>query len=145
CLVERGWGAATDFPEFWNPKVRAPHCFNAAAAKSFTPIYLMKTRLVLAGRSKAEILQATDAAFARHELPVLEPGAMVYMMSKQQYLNDVGRNWHPHLMFYVAGDAGASWGGNLAGSPVIAANDPQERATIFMVVVHHWSDGTSAP
>jgi len=37
CLVERSWGAATDFPEFWNPKIRAPHCFNPQAAKTFAP------------------------------------------------------------------------------------------------------------
>jgi hypothetical protein len=30
CIVERSWGAATDEPEFWNPKVRAPICFNPA-------------------------------------------------------------------------------------------------------------------
>jgi hypothetical protein len=24
CIVERSWGAATDHPEFWNPKMRAP-------------------------------------------------------------------------------------------------------------------------
>src|SRR5579864_6996509 len=28
CIVERSWGAPTDEPDFWNPKVRAPHCFN---------------------------------------------------------------------------------------------------------------------
>src|SRR5690348_1748058 len=28
CIVERSWGAGTDEPEFWNPKVRAPICFN---------------------------------------------------------------------------------------------------------------------
>lgn len=145
CIVERSWGAATDFPQFWNPKMRAPHCFNAAAAKSFAPIYLMKTKLVLAGKSKAEIVRAIDAAFASHQLPPLAPGTMVYMMSKQQYLNDQGRNWHPHLMFYVAGDTAASWGGNLPGSPVIASDDPEERVTVMMVVVGHWSDGTPAP
>src|SRR4029077_1055519 len=26
CIVERSWGAATDSPDFWNPKVRAPIC-----------------------------------------------------------------------------------------------------------------------
>ena len=56
CFVERSWGAATDEPEFWNPKVRAPICFNPAAARTFAPIFLMKTKLVLAGKSKAEIL-----------------------------------------------------------------------------------------
>ena len=28
CIVERAWGKATDDPEFWNQKMRAPHCFN---------------------------------------------------------------------------------------------------------------------
>src|SRR5579871_6339049 len=49
CLVERSWGAATEEPEFWNPKVRSPICFNPQAARTFAPIYLMKTKLVLAG------------------------------------------------------------------------------------------------
>lgn len=144
CLVERGWGAATNAAEFWNPKVRAPHCFNAAATRTFLPIYLLKTKLVLAGRSKEEIQRALDAAFASHQLPALAPETMVYMMSKEQYLNDQGKSWHPHVMFYAAGKVAASWGANLPGSPVIAADDPQERVTIFMVVVRHWSDGTPA-
>ena len=71
-------------------------------------------------------------------------GAMCYMMSKQQYLNDEGRSWHPHLMFYAVGDVAKNWGANLPGSPVIALYDPQARVTTFMVVVHHWSDGTPA-
>lgn len=145
CFVERAWGAATTATEFWNPKIRAPICFNAAAAKTFAPIYLMKTKLVLAGKSKAEILQATDSAFDKRELPALEMGAMCYMMSKQQYLNDIGKSWHPHLMFFVPGDAAKSWGAGLPGSPVIAANDPEERATIFMVLLGKWSDGSAAP
>ena len=53
CIVERSWAKSTDDPEFWNPKVRAPNCFNAAAARTFVPIYLMKTKLVLARKSKA--------------------------------------------------------------------------------------------
>ena len=67
------------------------------------------------------------------------------MMSKQQYLNDIDPNWHPHIMWFVPGDAAASWGGNLPGSPTIAANDSEERLTIFLVWVGHWSDGTPAP
>ena len=142
CIVERSWGAPTDSPEFWNPKMRAPHCFNQAAAKTFAPIFFMKTKLVLAGKSKSEIAAAIASALDQKELPALEPEAMCYMMSKQQYLNDTGKNWHPHLMFFVPGDAEKSWGANLPSSPVIAANDPEERATIMMVVVPKWSDGT---
>lgn len=145
CIVERSWGAPTDDPEFWNPKVRAPICFNPPAARTFVPIFLMKTKLVLAGKSKTEIVKATASALDNKELPGLEPGAMCYMLSKQQYLNDRGMSWHPHVMFVVPGDASKSWGGNLPGSPVIAADDPEERATIFMVWVGKWSDGTLAP
>jgi len=133
CLVERSWGAATDDAEFWNPKMRAPICFNPQAARTFVPICLMKTRLVLAGKSKSEIAHAIASSLDRKELPALEPGAMCYMMSKQQYLNDRAFNWHPHLMVFAPGDAARSWGANLPGSPVIAADDPEERATILMV------------
>ncbi len=145
CIVERSWGAATDNPDFWNPKVRSPICFNPPAAKTFAPIYLMKTKLVLAGKSKTEIVQAIASALDKKELLALEPEAMCYMMSKQQYLNDDGKSSHPHLMFFVPGDAAKSWGANLPGSPVMAADDPQERVTIFMVWVGSWSDGTPAP
>ena len=145
CLVERSWGAGTDDPEFWNPKVRAPICFNEAAAKSYAPIFLMKTKLALQGKSKTEILKATDAALDSKELPALEPNAMCYMLSKQQYLNDRGKSWHPHVMFFVSGDATKSWGADKPGSPIIAANDPEERVTIFMMWAGKWSDGSPAP
>jgi hypothetical protein len=115
------------------------------AAKTFAPIYLMKTKLVLEGKSRAEILTATDSAFDEKRLSAVEAGAMCYMMSKKQYLSDQDMNWHPHLMFFIAGDAAKSWGANLPGSPVMAANDPEERVTIFLVWAGEWSDGTPAP
>jgi hypothetical protein len=145
CVVERGWGAATDFPEFWNPKIRSPICFNEAAARTFAQIYLMKTKLVLQGKSRAEILAATASAMDKKDLPPLAPGAMCYMLSKDQYLNDEGKNWHPHLMFFVSGDAAKSWGADLPGSPVMSSSDPEERVTIMMVWVAQWSDGTPVP
>ena len=145
CVVARSWGAATDAPEFWNPKIRSPICFNPQAARTFARIFLMKTKLVLQGKSKAEILAATASAMDKKELPALEPGAMSYMMSKQQYLNDQGTSWHPHLMFFVSGNAAKSWGADLPGSPIIAADDPEERTTILMVWVGNWSDGSPAP
>jgi hypothetical protein len=145
CIVERGWGAATDARDFWNPKVRSPICFNAAA-RTFAQIYLMKTRLVLQGKPPKEIVAATEAAFKSGQLPQLAPDAMCYMFSKQQYLNDAGKSWHPHLMFFVRGGAeDKTWGANLAGSPMIAADDPEEHATIMMVWVAKWSDGSPGP
>ena len=145
CIVERSWGQGTDEAEFWNPKMRAPHCFNVQAAKSFAPIYLMKTRLVLAGKSRAEIAQAIAAQLDSKELPALEPGAMAYMMSKEQYLNDRGKSWRPHTMFYSPGDMTKSWAADDPNSPFMMANDPQERATILFVLADKWSDGSAAP
>ena len=52
CLVERSWTAPSDDPDFWNPKIRSPICFNAPAVRTYLPITLMKTQLVLAGKSK---------------------------------------------------------------------------------------------
>ena len=145
CLVERSFGAATDFPEFWNPKIRGPICVNAAAARTYLPAILLKATLAIAGKSKTEIAQAVTSAMDEKKLPPLEPGAMCYMMSKQQYLADDGKNWHPHLMWFVGGDAAKSWGANLLGSPVIAVSDTDVRMTIFLVWAGHWSDGTPAP
>jgi hypothetical protein len=145
CIVERGWAGDSSFADFWNPRQRAPNCFNPAAAETYAPIYLMKTRLVLAGKSKQEIVQTAATALDKKRLPALAPGAMCYMMSKQQYLNDQDGNWQPHMMFFVRGDVSKSWGANVPGSPVMAANDPEERATIFMITAKHWSDGTPAP
>jgi hypothetical protein len=145
CYVERSWAHTADDPEFWNPKMRAPNCFNRAAATTIAQIYLTKTRLVLAGKSKAQIAQAIAADLDHGKLPALAPGAMCYMMSKQQYLNDRGQSWYPHLMFYAAGDVASSWGAILPGSPVMSSHNPEARVTVFMVVVHHWSDGTLGP
>jgi hypothetical protein len=145
CVVERGWTAGIDNPDFWNPKLRGPICFNPAAARTYLPITIKKTELVLAGQSKTQMFESLKAAFVKKELPPLEAGAMCYMLSKQQYLNDKGDNWHPHLMFFIPLAAPATWGANLADTPVAASEMPQDRLTIFMVPVSTWSDGTPDP
>jgi hypothetical protein len=144
CIVERSWAQGSDDAEYWNPKMRAPHCFNAQAARSFAAIYLMKTRLVLAGKSRAEVAREIAAALDEKKLPALEPGAMAYMMSKQQYLNDRAKNWHSHAMFFFAGDTTKSWAADDPNSPVMVANDPEQRVTILFVLADKWSDGTAA-
>lgn len=145
CMVERSWTAPSDDPDFWNPKIRSPICFNAPAARTYLPITLMKTQLVLAGKSKDEMFKALASALDDKELPPLEIGAMCYMMSKQQYLSDRDTCWHPHLMFFVPLTAPESWGANLPGAPIVAGEVPEDRLTIFLVPVGHWSDGTAAP
>ena len=55
CMVERGWMGMFDWPEFWNPKVKGAACLNRQAARSILPIADLRTRMVMAGHSKAEI------------------------------------------------------------------------------------------
>jgi hypothetical protein len=144
CIVERSWTAEIDNPDFWNPKLRAPICFNPAAVRSFLPQTIKRTEWVLAGRSKAQMFEELKAALDKKELPKPEVGAMCYMMSKQGYLNDSVGHWHPHLMFFLPPADPTSWGANLPGSPVIGQDDAQSQLTVYMIPVGHWSDGTVA-
>ena len=143
CLVERSWTAPIDDPDFGNPKGRAPICFNAAAARSYLPRTIRKTDLILAGRTKAQMMEAIVAAIDKKELPAMEPGAMCYMLSKQGYLSDRAGHWHPHLMFFYSGTEPAAWGAGLPGSPIFAFNDTWQDLTTFLVPVREWSDGTA--
>ena len=142
CIVERSWTSPIDDPGFWNPKGRAPICFNAAAARSYLPRTIKKTDLILAGSTKAQMVETIAAAIEKKELPAMEPGAMCYMLSKQGYLSDRDGHWHPHLMFFVSQADPAAWGAGLPGSPVFAFNDTWEHLTTFLVPVRVWSDGT---
>jgi hypothetical protein len=145
CMVERSWTAGIDFPEFWNPKLRGPICFNPPAVRSYLPLTIRKTDLVLAGRSKAQMFEQLKAGLDKKELPTPEYGAMCYMMSKQGYLNDGVGHWHPHLMFFLPLTEPAVWGADLPGSPLLATPVPEDRLTIFMLPLPKWSDGTAAP
>ena len=110
CAVERAWMSPFDAANFWNPKIRGPLCLNPPAVRSILPITYKRTEMILAGKSKAEIIEALKTAYEKRELPPVEPGAMSYMMSKDQYLSDEGQhNWMAHLMFYTPLMDGAVW------------------------------------
>src|SRR5580698_5502654 len=145
CAVERGWMAPFDNPEFWNPKIRGPLCFTPPAARSILPMTYKRTEMVLAGQSKDQIMEGI-AAFAKKELPALEPAALTYMLSKQAYLTDRGDHNMAHLMFYTPLMDKAVWGADLPKSPIML--NPQfalEGIDVFLVLTGMWSDGTLAP
>jgi hypothetical protein len=153
CIVERAWTGPFVDVEFWNPKNRSPICYNPQAARTILPITYMRTKLALAGKSKAEIKEAMKAAVEKKELPLLEPGAMCYMMSKQAYLTDKGITQDgahnmAHMMFYTPHIDPADWGANMDNSPIVfdprSKNDPEPINT-FMMLTGAWSDGTAAP
>jgi len=144
CMVERSWTAEFGNPEYWNPKIRGPLCFNPPAARTYLPITIARTRLALAGKSENEIRDAILSALDKKELPALESGAMSYMLSKNGYLGDsAGGHWHPHLMFWAERTDPKSWGAGLSGSPMLATEEIPGRLTIFMIPVEKWSDGTA--
>src|ERR1700693_2153949 len=144
CLVWRSWGAGLGDAEFWNPKLRAPICLNPAAVRTVLPGYLERTKWVLAGASRSDLMERTRAALAANTYVLPEPGAMGFMLSKQGYLSDADGHWHPHLMFFIAHADPAAWGANLSDSPIFASRGDPEPVTIFFVPVAKWSDGTSA-
>jgi hypothetical protein len=148
CVVERGWMSPWDAPEFWNPKIRGPICFNPAATRSIWPLTIKRTELLLAGMSKAQMAESIKTALDRKELPALEGGAMSYMMSRKSYLTDRDDHNLCHLMIYAPLTDRASWGADLDGSPIMFAGQFQgapEPITVFLVPVAKWSDGTPAP
>lgn len=149
CAVERSWMAQYEFPQFWNPHMRGPLCYNPVAVRDILPYTIRRTALVLSGQHDKTMLDAAiKADMAKHALPPLEPGALTYMMSKQQFLNDDAHNWVPHLMFYFPRSDAATWGADEDGAPPML--NPQfqrsaEQISVVMVPVKHWSDGTPAP
>jgi hypothetical protein len=147
CVVERGWMSPLDSTDFWNPKLRGPVCYNPAAVRTILPYTILRTKLILSGLTKAQMVANIQSGIAASQLPLPEPGAMSYMLSKNQYLGDGPAHWHPHLMFHLPRTDAASWGANLDGSPVLLDTSHREwlePETIFMVPVDHWSDGTPA-
>jgi hypothetical protein len=142
CMVERSWASDFDDAEFWNPKLRAPMCFNAAAARTVLPIYLKRTEWVIAGTSKSGMIDRSKTELAAKRIVAPEPGAMNFMMSKQGYLGDKAGHWHPHVMFFLAHVDGADWGANLHGSPILSARGDLDPYMTFFIPVPKWSDGT---
>jgi hypothetical protein len=148
CMVERSWMSPFNSAEFWNPRIRVPLCFNPAAAQSILPLTIKRTDMVLAGLSKAQMIDNIKAGFHNRELPAPEPGAMCYMMSRSSYLNDTLGHHVPHLMFYLPLTDKSSWGADLRNSPVTLNpqfRDGPEPITEFVIPVGKWSDGTAAP
>jgi hypothetical protein len=113
CMVMRGWGAFVDSAEeFFNPRIRAPICFNGHASETIMQSVLFKTPQVLAGLSAEQVNAAMAEAYYRGRLQGPTRTALAYMMSSGQWLGDGIRHWHPHLMLYAPGlgpeDIGAS-------------------------------------
>jgi len=146
CFVERSWAAGFDDPEFWNPRVRAPNCFNPPAARTELPRYLERTEWVLAGTSRQQMIERTRTAVASHDFKSPEAGALSFMLSKNGYLSDDAAGpWLPHVMFFLPHGRTDDWGANKEGSPVIGQDAGSVESTVLFIPVRSWSDGSPAP
>jgi len=147
CIVERSWGASIDDPEFWNPEVRGPNCFNPPAARSVLPQYLRRTEWVLAGVSKEQMIEKERQAVAAHQFTEPDAGSFSFMLSKQGNLGDqaAAGPWLPHVMFFVKHGETAAWAAGLEGSPILGKDSLPSEQTVLFIPVRRWSDGSPAP
>ena len=146
CFVERSWAAGLDDPEFWNPKLRAPNCFNPPAVRTELPQYLKRTQWVLAGATRQQLVDKTKAAVASHSFKAPEAGAFSFMLSKNGYVGDAAAGpWLPHVMFFLPHGQASNWGANKEGSPIIGKDGRAVETTILFIPVRSWSDGSPAP
>ena len=143
CIVGRAWSRDFGLSDFWSTRTRAPVCFNAAAARSVLPAYLMRTKWALAGVSEAEMEARSKKAPAASGIRPPEPGAVGFMMSKQGYINEGAKGpWHPHVMFYGPVASSATVGADVDGSPIVVNDAPTATYMTIDVPVAQWSDGT---
>lgn len=146
CMVQRSFFAGVDDPNFWFPANRSPVCINPPATRTVLPELMKRAEWIMAGVSPKEVLKRVDDAYAKHTLPMPEPGAMSYMLSPEQVLVPTNSHWVPHLMFYYAKSMPVgTWGlddGNV--TMIDGPGDADYPIRLVLVPVRRWSDGKMA-
>jgi hypothetical protein len=138
CIVMRGWSAPTYTPApfrdlVYEPKVRAPICFNPVAARTVLPYQELRAKLAMEGKTPEQIAAGIQNAYAKGELPKMEAVGFAYMWSADQYLAPGIGAWHPHIMVYTPYYTNAMLGGNeFAGALPFVSDDA---GTPFAVTV----------
>ncbi len=102
CLVERSWSSPIGpHIDFYNPRLRAPICYNAEAARTIMGDYMRRTELALGGASIGEIQVAIERDIGTGKLHAPQGVAMSYMLSGEQLLGTNTGRFVPHLMIYI--------------------------------------------
>ena len=160
CMAGPSWTASIDFYDVWSPKQRGAACLNPPAVRSILPIFRKLTQMTLAGvTSVKERIAGIQEAYAKKEIPPVEPGAMSYMMSKDAYLTHLGHSHNLcHVMFFLPIKDPAELNANDPNSPISSTSmwfpDPDKPDSplnkelpplrTVPVEVPYWSDGTLA-
>jgi hypothetical protein len=138
CMVLRGWSAPTYTPTpfralIYDATVRAPICFNPAAARTVLPLQELRTRLGMKGMTPEQIAEGVQAAYAKGEMPQMEAVGFAYMWSADQHLAPGIGAWHPHMMIYTPYYVNSMLGGNEFASRLPFVSD--DAGTPFAVTV----------
>lgn len=152
CFVGRGWSGPVVFtrpdgtrvvsPDALDPRLRAPHCFNPAAAETVLPWHLYMTEQLLAGTSFERLAEKTAAALQAGELRAPGPGAFAYMTSPHQFIGSAFGAWRPHVMLYVPYATDALWGADgLSNEFPFVAEDGTAWAVVIIPIAE-FSDGS---
>jgi len=160
CMAGPSWTASIDFYDVWSPKQKGAICLNPAAVRSILPIYRKLTQMTLAGvTSVKERIAGIQEAYAKKEIPPVEPGAMSYMMSKDAYLSHLGQTHNLcHVMFFLPMKDPAELDANDSNAPISSTSiwfpDPDKPDSplnkglpplrTVPIKVPYWSDGTLA-
>jgi hypothetical protein len=160
CMAGPSWTASIDFYDVWSPKQRGAICLNPAAVRSILPIFYKMTQMTMAGVVDVKgRIAGIQEAYAKKEIPPLEPGAMSYMMSKDAYLTHLGHTHNLcHVMFFLPMKASGELGDNEPNSPIFSTSmwfpDPDKPDSplnkelpplrTVPIAVPYWSDGTVA-
>jgi hypothetical protein len=159
CMTGPAWTASIDFYDVWSPKQKGAICLNPAAVRSILPLFQKLTQMTLAGvTSVKDRIAGIQEAYAKKEIPPVEPGAMSYMMSKDAYLSHLGSHNLCHVMFFLPIKDPAELNANAPNAPIFSTSiwfpDPDKPDSplnkglpplrTVPIEVPYWSDGTPA-
>jgi hypothetical protein len=159
CMTGPAWTASIDFYDVWSPKQRGAICLNPPAVRSILPLFRKLTEMTLAGMTSVkERIAGIQEAYAKKEIPPVEPGAMSYMMSKDAYLSHLGSHNLCHVMFFLPIKDPAELNADDPKAPIFSTSiwfpDPDKPDSplnkelpplrTVPIEVPYWSDGTPA-
>ena len=140
CMVMRGFTGAPTFAPAqlrmfinYDPKTRAPICFDPNAVKTVLPYYDLRTKLGLEGKTPDQITEAVKAAYANGKIPKRAGVSFAYMWSADQILGPIG-HWHPHMMVFAPNYENSMLGNNDPGSHLPAVGDDAGTPLAILVI-----------
>jgi hypothetical protein len=140
CMVMRGFTGAPTFAPAqlrmlinYDPKTRAPICFDPNAVKTVLPYYDLRTKLGLEGKTPDQITEAVRAAYDHGKIPKRAGVSFAYMWSADQILGPSG-HWHPHMMVFAPNYENSMLGNNDPGSHLPAVGDDAGTPLAILVI-----------